>query len=87
MKAKNLYIQTRISEKEKARIDIICERESITASEFMRDALREKVRAYKAEHKQELFAESMAQIVANCDKDDQIDILEKYNAMIEEDND
>jgi len=85
MSAENLSVQTTITKKEKSRLDIICERESISASDFLHDALCEKIQRYKEEHKQELFSECMSQIVAHCDKEDQIEILEKYGAMINDD--
>lgn len=85
MSTENLSVQTIITKKEKARLDIICERESISASDFLRDALCEKIQRYRDEHKQELFSECMSQIVAHCDREDQIEILEKYGAMINDD--
>lgn len=85
MSAENLSVQTPITKKEKARLDIICERESISASDFLHDALCEKIQHYRDEHKRELFSECMSQIVAHSDREDQIEILEKYSVMINDD--
>lgn len=45
MTVKNIYVKTRISEKDKDRIEAICEKEEITLSEFIRLAIKEKLKA------------------------------------------
>lgn len=44
MTVKNIYVKTRISEKDKDRIEAICEKEEITLSEFIRLAIKEKLK-------------------------------------------
>ncbi len=47
MTNKNIYVKTRISEKDKDRIEAICEEENWTLSEFVRLAIKEKLAAMK----------------------------------------
>lgn len=45
MTNKTIYVKTRISKKDKDRIEAICEEEEWTLSEFIRLAIREKLAA------------------------------------------
>ena len=40
-----VYITTRISEKLKEKIETICQKEEITSSEFIRQAIKEKIKS------------------------------------------